>query len=1646
MANILQFLHTNQLFPTRGDAITYIDLNRPDPLASIIAEPIVVKYGTNEATASIILGIGTNTKYFYFDTDFLQEEIDTINTTVSSTGTEITTIKTDIATIQSLLNTVITASGLNSNGTYNPTVGGATSLANADALLLNQINTLIANLNSGVQKTHPVISTVSNNLIYSEIDNGIAVKIDSFSYEPTTGVLTLSFNNVTTPYTVNLGLNVIGFQSITFDSTTESLIIIYQTTGGGTQTVTVPVSGMFSKWEVDNPITNAVVLTKTLGGVGGVDKLSGDVKVDTTYPHNILQKNPVNGSLYATGVSDNISFNGTSQNVTDKINSIALDISNAAANAVSNANVYTNTQIAQEVINRNNAIANGVNAANTYTDGQVSVVSNQLSNIQNVVIPAEVAARQNADNALQAQINALPTIDTRITSGEVLNNGTLLRLYYGTATSPNMGSFDINTTTYVQNPDQHLTSGIVASDGSTLTINYGTGASQGSIIIPTTTYMDDKHIVSVTLNNGMDTTPVYDPTLTFLHNNGMIVTAHLDALAGAKGINRFQLAPGGGSLLIETFDGTDFNIPLSDFLGNFSTSTEIEAQLALKQDKLIAGSNITIVGNTINSIEPHQGTVTSIIAGNGLSGGTITSTGTIALNAATTATLGGVIVGSGINVTGGTISLNVASVPQGTVTSVTAGGGMDFSAITASGAVALGTPSTIGPNTSNAVSGNTHTHNVALGFNISDYSTTNQVANMITNATSNVMVNATLMYDLNVNAVSQDLNMFKLSLATNTLSYSTIVMPIATNTNNGYMPYQDHVSIQKLQTDVLGLLSAGGRFVEQSFPTKAALLAWIVPPTVNPGDFTYVQADETQTAVAGKYPTVKYMWSTAHTWTFVIIINEGSYPIATTGYIGLVKGSTANGQSYVETDGTMSLNGYDVIVAHMANTSNPHNVTKAQVGLGNADNTSDINKPISTATQAALDLKAPLANPALTGIPTAPNAAVNTNTNQIATTNFVQTQIATTVPVATNAVQGKASYPNTGGLVVSSGAVSINTPATGLAVTAGQLTLNPATATTIGGVSVGARLNITGSLLNVVSAPVADSANAVTWANVSGKPFNSVSFTNGISNATGIMTMGIATTAALGSVFVPASPAGLSINATSGAVTLNIASTTALGGVYIPGGNGLSINAAGAVAMSVAGTTSGALGSVYVPGGNGLSLTSGAIAMANATATVSGAVLPNTSAGLTYTSGVLGVTPSAFYVTGVTANNGLSLVSNNVAMAIATGSTATTPVAGAIQPNISVNSGLSYSNTTGLLAAIPASATVQGVAAFGTGLNIVTGLVSVNTAWLGTQITAGETNISGSTTAAAGNYISGITFSGTSNHTLGITQGTIPIAANLTSQSNAFSQAMSNGVATTWARSDHYHPIPAETTLSGGGTAAVGNYVNSVTGSGHVLSIGQAVLPTLSGGGTAAAGNYVSGVTVSGYAVTVSQLALPAAITSLALTKAVGANTTTLNVLTDESTATNAMRYKALSGAGATTVTTNATNVIITSPAIPTAANLTGQASAYGQVANNGVATTWARSDHYHALPAIYSLPTATASVLGGVMVGSGINVAANGQISLNVAAIPGTGVTSITQGAGIICTPNPITGTGTIAVNTTYIQAMIDASLANLVGVAPII
>jgi len=85
-------------------------------------------------------------------------------------------------------------------------------------------------------------------------------------------------------------------------------------------------------------------------------------------------------------------------------------------------------------------------------------------------------------------------------------------------------------------------------------------------------------------------------------------------------------------------------------------------------------------------------------------------------------------------------------------------------------------------------------------------------------------------------------------------------------------------------------------------------------------------------------------------------------------------------------------------------------VTATHVGLGNVDNTSDANKPVSTATQTALDLKAPLASPTFTGTV---NAAALTLSGDLTVNGTTTTINSTTLSVDDkNVVLGDVATPS----------------------------------------------------------------------------------------------------------------------------------------------------------------------------------------------------------------------------------------------------------------------------------------------------------------------------------------------------------------------------------------------------------------------------------------------------------------------------------------------------------------------------------------------------------------------------------------------------------------------------------------------------------
>ena len=123
-----------------------------------------------------------------------------------------------------------------------------------------------------------------------------------------------------------------------------------------------------------------------------------------------------------------------------------------------------------------------------------------------------------------------------------------------------------------------------------------------------------------------------------------------------------------------------------------------------------------------------------------------------------------------------------------------------------------------------------------------------------------------------------------------------------------------------------------------AFATKAALLAGPYyfqgeVREISLNDYAIVIADETKNMASSRY-----MYD-GKQWDFQYIVNDTPFTQEQLDAIN----STAT---------KTKIESYS---AHIIDTSNPHAVTKAQLGLGNVDNTTDLNKPISTATQEALD-------------------------------------------------------------------------------------------------------------------------------------------------------------------------------------------------------------------------------------------------------------------------------------------------------------------------------------------------------------------------------------------------------------------------------------------------------------------------------------------------------------------------------------------------------------------------------------------------------------------------------------------------------------------------------------------------------------------
>lgn len=129
---------------------------------------------------------------------------------------------------------------------------------------------------------------------------------------------------------------------------------------------------------------------------------------------------------------------------------------------------------------------------------------------------------------------------------------------------------------------------------------------------------------------------------------------------------------------------------------------------------------------------------------------------------------------------------------------------------------------------------------------------------------------------------------------------------------------------------------------------------------------------------------------------------DNTTKLATTAFVQNAVSSSAVAALDDIGDVTITTPADNEVLAFNSGTGTFINQTASEAGLAPASHSHAISN--ITGLQGALDAKAPLVSPALTGTPSAPTAAAATNTTQIATTAFVQAAITALVDGAPGAI------------------------------------------------------------------------------------------------------------------------------------------------------------------------------------------------------------------------------------------------------------------------------------------------------------------------------------------------------------------------------------------------------------------------------------------------------------------------------------------------------------------------------------------------------------------------------------------------------------------------------------------------------------------
>ena len=164
------------------------------------------------------------------------------------------------------------------------------------------------------------------------------------------------------------------------------------------------------------------------------------------------------------------------------------------------------------------------------------------------------------------------------------------------------------------------------------------------------------------------------------------------------------------------------------------------------------------------------------------------------------------------------------------------------------------------------------------------------------------------------------------------------------------------------------------------------------------------------------------------TWNFATLptaTQKGQYWIASTSGNGYIVGDWAvwNGTAFDQVDNT------DAVATVAGRTGNVV-LTKADILLDNVENTSDASKPVSTAQQTALNLKANLASPVFTGNVTGLGVATGTSFNSITGLSSVVGTTSGTAAIGTSTTAARADHVHPAQTTITGNAGTATTLAT----------------------------------------------------------------------------------------------------------------------------------------------------------------------------------------------------------------------------------------------------------------------------------------------------------------------------------------------------------------------------------------------------------------------------------------------------------------------------------------------------------------------------------------------------------------------------------------------------------------------------------------